>query len=586
MRKHPDFGFGQSRTITEFWKQVAKLQSRRRTMYDAIIIGAGQAGSAAAHRLALRYGHKVLLLEAADHVGGRTRNVDVASGRKDLASDDVFELGGTWISSDHTAVLGLCEELKLELYHASFLDRDRKNEAVGSSTNGNTDTVDWPWWFWGVDYSSEEMERIHKLVLHTNNNKDGAHRKVAFSTPGELYENMDKETLEELQTIGTRLNSDKVRVCTNTTSQNCWECSEPGPEWAQLDKTSTSEALGTNLSTLDAQCILRNLILDKNAQESDHVSYLFNLFSFKGCNSSGADLQYRVRGGTQALPLRIAELLGESSVLLNSPVHSIRRTDGDESAVVEVQTRDGRVFISRAVVVTGSPHAVKNIVFQPSLPKVQRELLHNMPLGRSMKFAAVYHKGPWWRECGLQGDIICSGLPDELSFRIPNNSPNNMQRSVPFTGYCFDTSTYSRQFGVLACFIEGMGQERFSSLSEDQRKELMRKFLQLTFEDIVPNSNSAPIWEPDEYICGSWGPGDNDFVGGAYTSYFPPGVLSKLELWNAYRQVEKLPNIFLAGADYHAGYGNGYIEGALRSGHQVAEIIHGRLEETSGLVGK
>ena len=98
--------------------------------------------------------------------------VDVASGRKDLASDDVFELGGTWISSDHTAVLGLCEELKLELYHASFLDRDRKNEAVGSSTNGNTDTVDWPWWFWGVDYSSEEMERIHKLVLHTNNNKD------------------------------------------------------------------------------------------------------------------------------------------------------------------------------------------------------------------------------------------------------------------------------------------------------------------------------------------------------------------------------------------------------------------------------
>lgn len=37
--------------------------------------------------------------------------------------------------------------------------------------------------------------------------------------------------------------------------------------------------------------------------------------SFSGCNSKGPDSQYRLRGGTQALPLRLARRL-KSQVLL------------------------------------------------------------------------------------------------------------------------------------------------------------------------------------------------------------------------------------------------------------------------------
>ncbi len=57
--------------------------------YDVIVIGAGYAGLTSARDLTVR-GHKVLLLEARDRIGGRTWT-SVIDGFK-------YEMGGTWIS--------------------------------------------------------------------------------------------------------------------------------------------------------------------------------------------------------------------------------------------------------------------------------------------------------------------------------------------------------------------------------------------------------------------------------------------------------------------------------------------------------
>jgi monoamine oxidase len=117
-------------------------------------------------------------------------------------------------------------------------------------------------------------------------------------------------------------------------------------------------------------------------------------------------------------------------------------------------------------------------------------------------------------------------------------------------------------------------------MSNQEQKNTMIEFLRLSFQEYVNETESAhsrPLWEPDEFISGDWGPG-TEFIGGAYTSYFPPNVLSRIDNWQAYRQVEKGPNVFWAGADYHAGFGNGYIEGAIRSGQYAADQIRRRLE--------
>ena len=64
------------------------------TVYDAVIVGAGQAGAAAAHRLRHLHGRSVLLIEAAQCAGGRTVNADLNMGGGgvggELGGDDVL----------------------------------------------------------------------------------------------------------------------------------------------------------------------------------------------------------------------------------------------------------------------------------------------------------------------------------------------------------------------------------------------------------------------------------------------------------------------------------------------------------------
>ncbi len=82
------------------------------------MVGAGVAGLVAARRLADR-GIDVVVLEARDRVGGRLWSYRMPNG-------EIVELGGEWISTTQTAVMGLADELGLELIDTGmdFITRD------------------------------------------------------------------------------------------------------------------------------------------------------------------------------------------------------------------------------------------------------------------------------------------------------------------------------------------------------------------------------------------------------------------------------------------------------------------------------
>lgn len=524
------------------WLSGCDAQSSQVESVDVVVVGAGQAGMAAAFQLR-NQGYSVQVLEATDHVGGRTRNFDISTGAFDTATDNAFEIGGTWLSPEHSATLGLLEEFDLQVFNGSFVDPE---------TPPDVDDGEFEWWYWGLDYPADQQARLKDKVVYT------AKGAIRYRKPSELLASLDPVSVSDLRRAGAEI--DKVVAMID---DRCWDVVNVSDTWADIDLYSIGSRYQPFLSTLEGRNILRHSIHDCNAQEPEAIGLLYNSMSFHGCNSAGPGSQYRVRGGTQALPLAIAKSLGASRVSLRSQVRSVTSLAG----AVKLVTQTGHAFEAKAAIITGPPPALLGIDFSPPLSGANAQLLQRMPMGASTKFAVVYPDGPWWRELGMQGDIIATALPDELS--IPGNTAEARR---PLFVNCVDHSPFSREFGVICCFIEGRQNLYFETLPTERQEELFLKFLESSL-----NSTKARNPRP-QFVGHNWI--DDPFARGAYTSYIAPGVQSVPEYWKAYRNQEKLPNVFIAGSDYHTGFGNGWIEGAVRSGQRAAESIHARLRSS------
>ena len=203
---------------------------------DVAVVGGGQAGMAAAHSLKRR-GYSVHVLEAADHVGGRTRNLDVATGKMDVASDEVFELGGTWLSPNHTRTLALAAELGIEIFNASFVP------FVPSDQKGD---AEWPWWFWGSYYSAAEQAGANATVFH------GPAGPFQFHNQSELLSRLPADLIAELAATGDRITADAARAA------QCWEAAVAAPSWAELDVQTTASALYPSVRSSIGRVVLAN----------------------------------------------------------------------------------------------------------------------------------------------------------------------------------------------------------------------------------------------------------------------------------------------------------------------------------------
>ncbi|MGH2960597.1 MAG: flavin monoamine oxidase family protein [Solirubrobacterales bacterium] len=438
---------------------------------EIAVVGAGIAGLSAAARLASE-GVDVVVLEARDRVGGRVWNVEIGG--------EANELGGQWVAPYQSAVHATVEDLGIELF-PSF----REGEHVYIDPSGKS------------------------------------HRYEGHDAPlGTESERAYAEADGKLDALAKEL--------------------DPEAPWAHRDAseldTITFEAwLRREVSDDIARDLLRSWLAGGFLAKPAHTfSLLQGLWMISGAGGTyelfepDQCLAYRVVGGSQLIPIRLAERLGDR-VVLGAPARDIRWShEGVEIDAGSVTAR------ARAAIVAVPPNLTGAIRFRPALPAWRMRMEQALSQGSIIKVLAVYEQ-PFWRQEGLSGQGFA---PYELVRELYDNSPP------------------SAAVGVVTTFLAGENAERAGRMSALARRDAVLEGISKYVgpHGLEPIDFIETVWSAEEWTRGAYG-----------TSY---GVGGLTRFGEDLRR--SIGPIHWACTDI-AGVGHIHMEGAIRSGQRAAD---------------
>ena len=245
-------------------------------------------------------------------------------------------------------------------------------------------------------------------------------------------------------------------------------------------------------------------------------------------------LHSRVVGGSQLIPLRLAERLGDR-VVARRPVRTLRWHDDRRRGRMPAPSR----VAPRTAIVAVPPNVVGLIRFEPSLPAWRMRLHQAMTQGDVIKVLAVYDE-PFWRAEGLAGEGFA---PYELVREVYDNTPP------------------AGRPGVLCTFLAG---------EKAQRGRAPRAGRAATPR---PRGHGALLrpaaLDAIEVIERDWS--QEEWTRGAYAATFGIGGLSRY----GPDLTRPVGPVHWACTDL-AGVGHMHMEGAVRSGRAAARAVLAR----------
>jgi monoamine oxidase len=252
----------------------------------------------------------------------------------------------------------------------------------------------------------------------------------------------------------------------------------------------------------------------------------------RGIGGKGGAQDSRFVGGSQVVSVRAAQQLGRR-VVLSSPVRRIEQSATGVTVLSDACT----VKAGRAIVAIPPPLAVE-IDWEPLLPAHHDALRRRMPLGTLAKVFAVYDE-PFWRKDGLSGMALkLNGTVKEM----------------------FDNSPPDGSPGVLMGFLGGPSWRTwFARPDADRRAAVLADFAQAFGpKALLPKAYFEQDWTAERWTRG--GP----------VSVLGTGTLSDFGAALA----RPFGRVHWAGTET-AGYWNGYMDGAVRSGERAAQEVLG-----------
>ncbi|KAG4071010.1 hypothetical protein HA402_001447 [Bradysia odoriphaga] len=343
-------------------------------IYDAIIVGSGISGLAAAKWLKDNNLSKVLVLEARNRVGGRTYT------KRDPKVNWV-DLGGSYVGPTQDHLLRIAKELGVE----TFL-----------------------------------VNEVEDLVYFKNEKR--------YTFRYNELPALENGGQEELAKLLIRLDE----LGENISIREPWT----SPNAVELDSMTFKEFLDKEFSckgVRDFGHLVHNAFLAAGAHE---CSLLFMVWYIKQAfgtrrifSTTNGGQERKFHGGSQLISEGLAEKIGRENIRFGSAVNRIDHHDD----YVMVSTLDNQVFKSRHVIIAMSPCLIPSIYFEPALDPLKAQLYQRMPMGSVIK-TIVYYEKAWWKDLNMCGTLMVDGDGDEeespVEYTFDDSKPDGSKPAI------------------------------------------------------------------------------------------------------------------------------------------------------------